>query len=264
MNKTKLKLSIITVTLNNKDGLKKTLDSIQNQIFKDYEVIVIDGKSTDGTIDYLKKFSDIFYLSEKDSGIYNAMNKGISYAKGEYINFLNSGDSYFSESTLLNIFNMNPSEDLLYGDAIISGVENKIKTIKPLDLLFLRDDTICHQSQFIKTDLIKKYNGFNEKFRIGADHDLLVRLVVKHNHNFQYFPIPIVIYDDTGFSSTHQSGIQLQNERIQSYIDNYSELQKNTLKIIENYEEEKKIHFLKNPFYHLLLRYFRLIKSKIA
>ena len=94
----------------------------------------------------------MFYLSEKDSGIYNAMNKGISYSKGEYINFLNSGDSYFSESTLLNIFNMNPSEDLLYGDAIISGVENKIKTIKPLDLLFLRDDTICHQSQFIKTD----------------------------------------------------------------------------------------------------------------
>jgi glycosyltransferase involved in cell wall biosynthesis len=264
MNKTNPKVSIITVTLNNREGLKETLDSIQNQIYKDYEVIVIDGKSTDGTVEYLKKLSDIFYLSEKDSGIYNAMNKGISYAKGEYINFLNSGDSYYSENTLLNIFNISPGEDLLYGDAIISGVESKIKKIKPLDLLFLRDDTICHQSQFIKTNLIRKYNGFNEKFKIGADHDLLLRLVVKHNHNFRYFPIPIVIYDNTGVSSTHQSGIQLQKERIQSYIDNFSELQKNTLKIIENYEEEKRLHFVKNPFYHLLLRYFKLIKSKIS
>ncbi len=92
-----MKLSIITVNLNNKDGLQKTIDSVISQTFKDFEWIVIDGGSTDGSKELIEKYSDYisYWVSEPDKGIYNAMNKGIKVAKGDYLEFLNSGDIFF-------------------------------------------------------------------------------------------------------------------------------------------------------------------------
>lgn len=101
-----MKLSIITVNLNNRDGLKRTIDSVVSQTFTDYEWIVIDGGSNDGSRELIEHYSDHFayWCSEPDKGIYNAMNKGIAHAKGEWLQFLNSGDVLYSNNTLASVF----------------------------------------------------------------------------------------------------------------------------------------------------------------
>src|SRR5690348_5936351 len=115
------RLSLITINLNDLQGLRKTLDSIFTQTFTDYEYIIIDGGSTDGSLEEIKKSQDklVYWTSEKDEGIYNAMNKGIVKAKGEYTLFMNSGDYLYSEDTLNKVFENANNEDLIYGDAMV-------------------------------------------------------------------------------------------------------------------------------------------------
>lgn len=112
-----MKLSIITINLNNLEGLKKTFESVFNQTFTDYEWIVIDGGSTDGSREFIEAHQDSFsyWSSEPDRGIYNAMNKGILQANGEYLSFLNSGDYYADSETLANVFCTNHEADILFG-----------------------------------------------------------------------------------------------------------------------------------------------------
>jgi len=114
-------LSIISINLNNVAGLQKTIESVWPQTFTDYEYIIIDGGSTDGSIDIIKKYSDkiTYWISEKDNGIYHAMNKGIEVAKGDYCLFLNSGDWLVDKKILENVFSNNHSEDILYGDMMV-------------------------------------------------------------------------------------------------------------------------------------------------
>lgn len=110
-----MKLSIITVKLNNRDGLKRTIDSVVSQTFTDYEWIVIDGGSTDGSRELIEQYQDHFayWCSEPDKGIYNAMNKGIAHAKGEWLQFLNSGDVLYSNNTLASVFSSKYDADVL-------------------------------------------------------------------------------------------------------------------------------------------------------
>lgn len=112
-----MKLSIITVNLNNLEGLKKTYDSVVCQTFTDYEWLVIDGGSTDGSREFIEQHQDKFayWCSEPDKGIFNAMNKGIVRAKGEYLNFMNSGDCFACEETVAEVFGKNRTADILYG-----------------------------------------------------------------------------------------------------------------------------------------------------
>ena len=117
-----MKLSIITVNLNNRDGLQKTIDSVICQTFRDFEWIVIDGGSTDGSKELIEQYADHFayWVSEPDKGIYNAMNKGIKVAKGEYLQFLNSGDSLWNETTLQGVVPFfSGTTDIFYGDVAI-------------------------------------------------------------------------------------------------------------------------------------------------
>ena len=111
-------LSIITVNLNNRDGLLRTIESVISQTFKDFEWIVIDGGSTDGSKELIEQYADHFayWVSEPDTGIYNAMNKGIKMAKGEYMQFLNSGDFLRSSTILYDVFSIMPKADIIYGN----------------------------------------------------------------------------------------------------------------------------------------------------
>jgi len=103
-----MKFSIITVNYNNKTGLFNTIKSVINQTFSDFEFIIIDGGSDDGSIEVIKEYSDriTYWVSERDNGIYNGMNKGIVQAKGDYVNFMNSGDTFYSNNTLENVYSM--------------------------------------------------------------------------------------------------------------------------------------------------------------
>ena len=174
MNEMLIKVSIIVVSLNTKIDFLETIESIKRQTYKNYETIVIDGKSNDGTVDEINKIKDNLsnFIIEKDTGIYDAMNKGIALAKGEWIIFLNSGDIFFEDFTLEKIFNEELSnKDVVFGNTVIKNEKYKYISIsKNFDL-----DTIvmpfCHQSSLLKSSFLKK-NLFNLDFELSSDFNL--------------------------------------------------------------------------------------------
>jgi len=190
------KISIVTITYNRQEDLKETFNSVVSQTFKGYEYIVIDGGSSDGTANFLKEKSSSIsqWVSEPDDGIYDAMNKGAKLASGEWILFMNAGDSFFSDTTLEEV------ESYLYSsfDVIFGGVESiyndkyGYRTLKSyprdLSLLWCQIPT-CHQSILVKRELQVKY-PFDTELSWCADHDFLAKL---HSLGHQSKAVPIVI-----------------------------------------------------------------------
>ena len=205
-----LQLSIITINLNNGNGLNNTIKSVLEQTYINFEFIVIDGGSTDNSIDIIKQFSSqiSFWVSEKDSGIYNAMNKGINTAKGEYCLFLNSGDFFYSNETLLNIFSLGLSEDIFYGDSFRYDKTNRegFLVIEPdnLSLYHFFKKSICHQSTFIKRELFKKFGYYNEQLQIAADWEFNIIAIVINNCQTKHINITVVYFDARGLSNTNE------------------------------------------------------------
>ena len=188
-------ISIITINYNNKPGLLKTIESVINQQFSDYEFIIIDGLSTDGSKEIIEQYKNklSYWVSEKDSGVYDAMNKGIKQAKGKYLFFLNSGDCLVDQNVLTSIAAQmsNTNYDIVYGDTIYSN--NIIRYESKLSLYYLLNMGMCHQVQFIKKDLFEKYGYYNPKYKITADHCQLMLFLAKYNAT--YFHVDIVISD---------------------------------------------------------------------
>ena len=176
-----MKLSIITVNLNNKDGLQKTIDSVISQTFKDFEWIVIDGGSTDGSRELIEQYADhvAYWVSELDKGIYNAMNKGIKAAKGEYLQFLNSGDWLWEASTLQKVFDTNPQEGIVYGDCVEPDGSVQVFPSE-LDALNLYGNMLNHQASFIKKALFGDA-GYDESYRYVSDWLFYLEKIVFEN-----------------------------------------------------------------------------------
>lgn len=218
-----MRLTVVTVCFNAADDLKKTLDSVLAQNFTDFEYLVVDGGSKDNTLDLLETYKPLFakegkifrYVSEPDKGTYDAMNKGAKLAKGEWINYMNAGDSFYMDSTLYDFFATVPKENIgvLYGDTFQvfdfgSGIAKEED--------YKKDNTImpfCHQSCFVKTELMCQF-PFNLTYRIVADHDLFYRLH-KENITFKYIPIVVARYNGQyGLSATHPLMLHLEILRI--------------------------------------------------
>ena len=202
-----MKLSIITVNLNNRDGLQKTIDSVVSQTFRDFEWIVIDGGSTDGSKELIEQNADHFayWVSEPDKGIYNAMNKGIRVARGEYLQFLNSGDWYYEPNALNNAFLRHPSADIAFADCNLIENGNIIEERQYPDIMSLKeilDFNICHNSTFFKRSLFSD-NLYNEKLKIAADFEFLIKSILL-NQSFEHIPSTLISYDLAGISSTNQ------------------------------------------------------------
>ena len=171
------KISIVIVSLNTKFFFLKTIKSIISQSYKNKEIIVVDGKSTDGTIEVIanmkKKFSKI--IIEKDKGIYDAMNKGAYLASGEWIMFLNSGDIFYNNQVLANIFKKSfENKDIIYGNTLVK--QKKIKYLVPSSIFSKATNIMpfCHQSAIVKTDIVKK-NKFSLKYKYSSDFDFFLR-----------------------------------------------------------------------------------------
>lgn len=200
-----MKLSIITVNLNNRDGLQKTIDSVICQNFTDYEWIVIDGGSTDGSKELIEQYSDHFayWVSEPDKGIYNAMNKGIRVAKGEYLQFLNSGDCLCDATTLEKCFSHSFTEDIVYGDLYLSGEKGLEEVCHPdvLSLRFFYQQTICHNSIFIKKSL-QTGELYDESLKVVSDWKFLLMQAIK-NKSFSHISEFVIFYDLSGISSVN-------------------------------------------------------------
>lgn len=207
------KFSIITINYNNKLGLQKTIDSLVNQTFTDYEYIVIDGGSTDGSKDVIEKYSDriTYWVSEKDNGIYNAMNKGIVKAKGEYCLFLNSGDWLVSNDVLNRVFELQLNESIIYGnvlkvnDLVTGFARDKSLQRSNLSLLDIYYNTLPHQSVFIKRELFEEYGLYDESFKIVSDWIFFLKTIGIEGTSVKYLDMDISYYDTNGFSSKNNS-----------------------------------------------------------
>ena len=214
MNVMSEKVSIIVVSLNTKNDFLETIESINNQTYKNYEIIVIDGKSDDGTVDEINKIKHKLssFIVEKDDGIYDAMNKGIAIAKGEWIIFLNSGDVFFENFTLENIFKEELSDkDIIFGNTVVKNSDYKYITIGK----YFEFDTIvmpfCHQSSFVKTSYLKE-NLFNLDFQLSSDFNLFYNFLLLKKIFFRLnMPFTIV-----------KSGGVADKKRQQVYSDNIS------------------------------------------
>lgn len=169
-----MKYSIITINYNNRDGLRRTIESVINQTFKDFEYIIIDGGSTDGSVDVIKEYADKidYWVSEPDKGIYNAMNKGILQAHGEYLNFMNSGDCFYDNRRLEVVFNSNINADIIIGKDYHENPKTgeKFSSLLPpnINTFFLYVATYPHQSTFFKSELMNN-NLYDEGLKIVSD-----------------------------------------------------------------------------------------------
>lgn len=169
-----MKISIITVNYNNSKGLQETILSTIVQTYKDFEFIIIDGGSTDESIDIIKKYesSITIWISEKDSGIYNAMNKGIQLATGEYVNFMNSGDIFYDANVLSNISNHLDAYDIIVGKEFhqnpITGASATTFLPRRLSMATFVVSYLPHQSGFIRRTLFNDM-PYDENLRIAAD-----------------------------------------------------------------------------------------------
>ena len=213
MSKETPKLSIITVCYNNCEGLRKTMESVKTQTFKDYEYIVIDGGSTDGTVELIKENEQHidYWVSEKDSGIYNAMNKGIEAAKGKYCYFLNSDDYIAVPNTLEKIFEqVKGNPDIIYGNlAVRKGdklcyVVNFSKNITPYSFYRFKP-AIHHQASFSKKELFQEYGNYDEEKKINADWFFFFQMTVLHKVKIQYINQIFAVFLADGMSSSNNN-----------------------------------------------------------
>lgn len=215
-------ISVITVCYNVVSTIEDTILSVINQTYSNIEYIIIDGGSTDGTVDIIKKYSSkiSYWISEPDKGIYDAMNKGVYKAKGTWIQFLNSGDVFFNahviEDVIKKIYGNGVLKDIIYGDIICKFNFGKL-LLKPSSLEnFKYYFPISHPAIFVKKYIFKKYS-FDITYHISADYELFYRLF-NDGKSFQYINIPIVIFDAmAGISSTNPILLYKENFRIHSY-----------------------------------------------
>ena len=202
-----LQLSIITICYNEKQ-IERTCHSIVNQTWQDFEWIVVDGGSTDGTLDILNKYRDRIdiLISEPDTGRYNAMNKGIKLAHGKYLNFMNGGDAFYNSTVLEKIFkDSKQTADILYGkECAIDGKFLYICSLpERLDVAYWLERTLRHQSSFFKKELFEKYGFYNENYKIASDFEAFVLFFIK-GASFQYIPCVVALFDLGGISCTNQ------------------------------------------------------------
>jgi glycosyltransferase involved in cell wall biosynthesis len=209
-------ITVITINLNNRLGLQKTIHSVFSQNYPSIEYIVIDGGSVDGSFEYLQSIKSklTYCISEKDQGIYDAMNKGIIRSKGEYILFLNSGDCFYDSKSLSYLVNSSNNEGIIFGKIgmyVNGSLETKAYPSR-LDLKYFRYDTIPHQSAIIKRDLFNKFGYYNTHFTIVSDWAFFVDCIIHGKVKYKYVDQLISIFDLNGISSQPTSNKIIRNE----------------------------------------------------
>ena len=208
-----MKLSIITVNLNNCVGLQKTIDSVISQTFRDFEWIIIDGGSSDGSKELIEQYANYlsYWVSEPDKGIYNAKNKGIKVAKGEYLQFLNSGDWLWDSNVFQKVFSNKLDGEILYGNIALvqdSGLVSIRKFNSQLRFSSLYELSLGHQSSMIQTKLLKE-EPYDENYKIASDYKFFIRKALE-GKTFQHVDIVIAGFDMSGLSNTNLNLTELE------------------------------------------------------
>lgn len=220
-------LSIITINRNNAIGLEKTMHSVAAQIGGDFEYIVIDGNSTDGSVDVIRSSETTFgrcmkWISEPDKGIYNAMNKGIEMASGDYLQFLNSGDCLASIDVTMRMteaLKSNEYPPILYGNMLkdMSGgrvLRDKGFAGKPITFLGFYTGSLNHPSSYIKKRLFDKYGQYDENLKIVSDWKWFLQAIILGGEKPQYADIDVTLFDMNGISEKNKALDKAERRRV--------------------------------------------------
>jgi glycosyltransferase involved in cell wall biosynthesis len=249
-----LLISIITINYNNHEGLKKTIESVNNQTWQQFEYIVIDGGSTDGSKEYIKSKSDKidYWISEPDKGIYNAMNKGITKATGEYLLFLNSGDHFFKNDVLFEYHKFLVEKDLIYFNLNFIDKEKSWIGKYPRQLTFSHfiSDTLPHPATFIKRQLFEQFGLYDERFKVVSDWKFFVECICRFNCTYVRIDETLSTFYTDGFSSDQKNKNLILKERqlilkseFSSYLEDINQLDKQK-EIVSELRKSKKIKLL--------------------
>ena len=212
------KISIITINYNNCEGLRRTIESVVNQTCRDFEYIIIDGGSTDGSVDVIKRYADNidYWVSEPDKGIYNAMNKGVAVAKGEYCLFMNSGDTFYSNDVIKLVYKKADfNSDIIAGDVARNG--GICDSPNEITGVFMVKSALCHQTSFIKTETLRRL-PYDESLKIVSDWKHMFQLLVIANGSYQHVKVVICEYDTTGFSAINWQVLADEREQVLSEL----------------------------------------------
>ncbi len=233
-------ISVITINYNDLEGLIKTVNSVVAQTFKNVEFILVDGASTDGSAEYVKSNASHFtyWVSEPDSGIYNAMNKAIKMATGDYLIFMNSGDYFYNQNVLSEIADSLFGADIIYGRSIREHQNKKTEWpyIFDVDKGDLYKYSLHHQSMFFKRELFEKYGGYNEEYKIVADWEFCLRMYLQTESKFKRIDNFISVFNLDGVSQSEKGARldfeernivrdKLVSKKMQKVFDAFFELQ---------------------------------------
>ena len=257
-----MKISIITINFNNLEGLKKTIESVINQTYSNIEYIVIDGGSTDGSVEVIKEYNDeiTYWVFEKDKGIYNAMNKGIMHAEGEYLLMLNSGDTLYKKETLEKIIGFGLNKDIIYGNVLWVEKDNEFLGTFPSipRFSYFLNSSLSHQATLIKRSLHATVGLYNECYKIISDWCFFMETLFKHNCTFQHIPLVMSKCDRDGISCINENLALIADER-RHFIESKFPL------YVKDYEE---LSYLKNEISKLKpnkfhKRIFKIVKRRL-
>ena len=222
-----MKLSVITICYNSQNSIKNTIESVENQTTNEFEYIIIDGGSTDGTLDIIKKHNSVDkIISEPDNGIYEAFNKGIKNASGEIIGVLNSDDTFYDENSLKTIADAFDDEtECVFADLIYTNYKNEIKRIwkgSPFKRdLFKKGWMPAHQTFYCRKSVYEKYGLFDESYKIAGDFELMLRFLEKRNIKSKYIPKTLVNMKIGGVSNRSiKSKIDILKEEFRAFKQN--------------------------------------------
>ena len=219
-----MKVSIITVVYDNESTINYAIESVLSQDYSNIEYIVIDGKSTDGTIEKIQNYKDHItcFLSEPDGGIYDAMNKGLKLATGDIIGILNSDDFYVSNDIISEIVHEfeDKKVDLIFGDMVYVKPENLDKITRYYRSNNFHPDKFAwgwmpgHPSCFLKREIYEKYGYFKTDYKIAADYEILTRFMAKHGISYSYIPKVLVKMRTGGVSTANLKSNWILNKEI--------------------------------------------------
>ena len=251
-----MKISIISINLNNAEGLKKTISSVYEQSYSGIEYIIIDGGSTDESLDIINDSADKlnYWISEKDSGMYHAMNKGIAEANGDYLLFLNSGDSLTNSESIENAVGLFNNEDIIYGNinAVFNGSIVRTETYPDtLNFNYFVSGAIPHQGMFIKKSVFTRIGLYDEDLKICSDWKFQLDAICKLKCSYKHIDLIVSDYSGDGISSREENQNQIRKEKETVLINEYS-LFKEDLKLINErnalsyyYRNSKRVKLLK-------------------
>lgn len=229
-----LKISIITINYNNLEGLQRTVESVVSQTWREFEYIVIDGGSSDGSAAYLESQSEHidYWVSEPDTGIYNGMNKGIAKATGEYLLFLNSGDHFYNDRVLMDNHNQVLDYDLIYFNCQLIGKHFSKIVLYPDELQFshLFYGSLPHQATFMKKELFERVGLYDENLKIVSDWKLMIIALFIHNCSYKHVNETLSTFYLDGISNQvdySNETKQVLQEYFSAYIIDYDEWYKN-------------------------------------